>query len=154
MAAVHKILKDSYEDSFALIAVHSAMEDYALVYAINLCLKSKLKRSTVDLDMPLNLSFPIFEWKDTVNESYWTLLKNVSTKKQNVNAEGLFNDETSHTKYHLLPEYKEVDYFLKIENDGLDIDDGILKTILAIPKVITAYAMKVSNLKSKNNLIF
>ncbi|MEL6918168.1 MAG: IPExxxVDY family protein [Bacteroidota bacterium] len=61
--AVHKISEDFYEDSFALIAVHSSMEDYAMAYTINLHLKCNLQRSRTDLDVSRQTSFPIFEWK-------------------------------------------------------------------------------------------
>jgi len=54
----------------------------------------------------------------------------------------------------LLPEYTTVDYLLKIEHDDEDIEEDILKTLLTIPKVITAYRIDIDTLKSKNNLIF
>jgi hypothetical protein len=66
----------------------------------------------------------------------------------------LFQDQPTLTKYHLVPEYRDVDYFLKIEHDELDVEDYILKSVLTIPKVITAYLVDASKLKSKNNLIF
>lgn len=155
MAAIHKILRDSYEDSFTLISIHSSLEDYALVYALNLNLKSKLKRCEIDLDLTADLSFPVFEWKDMKNDRGWTLLKNIIIKEQNLDTSSLFKDEVAFTKLYLVPEHKEVDYFLKIENEDMDIDDSdIVKSVLAIPSIMTAYIMKANKLKSKNNLIF
>ncbi len=154
MVAIHKILKDAFEDSFFLIAIHTSLEDYALVYALNFSLGAKFKRSGTDLDLALNRSFPIFTWNDALNDCDWTLLKNASLEELNVNERGLFKDEVSYTRHYLVPEHKEVDYLLKIDNEELDIDENILKTILAIPKIITAYALDGSRLKSKNNLIF
>lgn len=151
---MHKISIDFYEDSFTLIALHSSLEDYAMVYAINRCLKSNLKRSRTDLDISHNISFPIFEWKDMVNDRDWTLIVNYSIKEESMAQKGLFQNELSHTTHHLVPEHKEVDYFLKIEHDDMDVGDSIAKSILAIPGVITAYAVEPKKLKSKNNLIF
>jgi len=59
----------------------------------------------------------------------------------------------------LITEYREVDYFLKIEQDGSDSErqaenENIISKLLAISKVITAYTVETQKLKSKNNLIF
>jgi hypothetical protein len=43
---------------------------------------------------------------------------------------------------------------MKLEQEDLDSETTILKSILAIPNIITAYTIKTSTLKSKNNLIF
>ena len=149
MAAVHKISEDFYEDSFILIALHSSLEDHSLVYALNLCLKSNLKRSKTDLDISKNISFPIFEWKDMVHDANWTLITNFSIKEEKAGQGGLFDNEPSYRTHYLVPEHKDVDYFLKVEMDEVDDCDLILKGILKIPKVITAYTVDNKNLKSK-----
>ena len=100
------------------------------------------------------LSFPIFEWKDVATDSYWALITNNSLKEQNFSSDGLFKNVPSYTVHHLVPEHKDVDYFLKIELEDEDMEEHIIKSILAIPKVITAYTIATNNLKSKNNLIF
>lgn len=154
MATVHKISGNFYEDSFALIALHSSMEDYALAYAINLTLNTSFRRAKEDLDISQNISFPIFEWQDEVNDRYYTLIANSSSKEESQSQDGFFQFEPSFTKYHLIPEFKEVDYLLKIEQDELHIEEGIIESILSIPRIITAYTLDTENLKSKNNLIF
>ena len=151
---MHKISGDFYENSFALMALHTSMEDYALAYAINLTLNSKLKRTKEDLGISQDISFSIFEWKDVVNYRDFTLISNNSVKKDNKEQEGLFQFEPSFTRYHLIPEHKEVDYLLKIENDMEADEEEILESILSIPKIITAYVLNTENLKSKKNLIF
>lgn len=152
--AVHKISGDFFEDSFTLIGVHSSMEDYAMVYALNLFLKSNFKRSSEDLDISKDVSFPFFNWKDGVNDRFWTLITNASLQEENLETTDLFKDVPSYKNYYLLPEYTTVDYLLKIEHDDEDIEEDILKTLLTIPKVITAYRIDIDTLKSKNNLIF
>ena len=154
MMAIHKITDDFYEDSFTLLALHSSMEDYALVYALNLCLKSNFKRSSKDLDISEYVSFPIFEWKDNSNDSYWTLITNTSLQEENTARADLFMNEPLFTKHQLLPEHKDADYLLKIEHDDDSIEEQTVKQLLTIPKIITAYALDVNHLKSKNNLIF
>ncbi len=154
MAAIHKISEDFYEETFTLIALHSSIEDYMLVYALNSCLKTKLKRSVNDLEISQSGSFPIFDWRDEVNDRYFTLISNNDVKEEELSIGNLFQDQPSFTKYHLVPEYRDVDYFLKIELDEIDVEEEILKSVLAIPKIITAYIVDASKLKSKNNLIF
>jgi len=154
MAAIHKISEDLFEDSFSLIALHSSLDDYALVYAINESLKANFKRHKKDLEIKQSISFPIFEWKDDINDSYWSLIANNSIKVMYAAGEDLFVDEPSFAKHYLIPEFKEVDFFMKIEQDDLDGTYEIVKKLLAMPKILTAYKIDIEKLKSKNNLIF
>jgi len=153
MITLHKFSDDFCVENYVLIAIHSGLEDYALGYALNRALKICLKRSKTDLDISNETSFPIYEWKDKLNERYWTLIVNTSIKEEYLEVHDLFSNETSTTVYHLLPEYKDVDYLLKIEQEEDEVDSGILESILEIPKIITAYQVETDKLKSKQNLI-
>ncbi|MBT8184509.1 MAG: IPExxxVDY family protein [Flavobacteriaceae bacterium] len=154
MVTTHKIFDDFNEETFALVALHSSLEDYAMVYALNNSLKTQLKRSRMDLDISENFSFPFFEWKDALNHRTWTLITNCSSKEDNTGSGDLFQDEISYTTHYLIPEHREVDYFLKIEQDDNEVDEAMIEAILGIPEIITAYHIKVEKLKSKINLIF
>jgi len=152
--AVHKITDDFYEDSFTLLALHSSMEDYAIVYAVNLCLKSNFKRTYQDLDISDHISFPIFEWKDDNTDNYWTLITNSSVQEDNLVRNGLFENEPSFIRHHIVPEHKDADYLIKIEHDDWSLEKNTVKQLLTVPSIITAYVLDVDQLKSKNNLIF
>ncbi len=159
MAAVHKLTEDLYEDSFDLIALHSSLEDYALAYALNLTLKSNFKRRRGDLDISGQITIPIFEWKDDLNDRYWTFFTNKRVGQDIAAKNGLFKEEPSFRNHHLIAEYREVDYFLKIEQDDSDSyrqaeNENTIAKLLTISKVITAYTVETQKLKSKNNLIF
>ncbi|RKR14939.1 hypothetical protein CLV91_1020 [Maribacter vaceletii] len=154
MVAVHKITEDFYEDNFILIALHSSLPDYALTYAINSSLKASFIRSKKDLDLSNIISFPFFEWEDEINDRYWTLITNSSRNKENIITADLFKDEVTFTRHYLVPEHKEIDYFLKIEEEDAYMVEDLLKALTTIPKIITAYKIDAENLKSKNNLIF
>ncbi len=154
MTAVYKISGDLYEENFALIALHSTMNDYSVVYALNNVLKSSFVRAPKDLELSEHMSFPFFEWQDDQHDRYWVVLANKSTKKELLVRDGLFQDEPSFAKHHLVPEQKEVDYFIKIEHDDDLETSELVKKILTIPKIITAYSLDADMLKSKNNLIF
>lgn len=154
MTTTHKISHDFYVNAYTLFALHSSLEDYAVVYALNKYLKSKLFRSKADLDISVDLSFPIFEWKDMANDCVWTLINNSCRRELQIENEGLFQNELAVTTHYLVPEYKDVDYFLKIEGDTLSDEQDLLNTINTIPRIITAYAIAPETLKSKENLIF
>ena len=153
MITLHKFSDDFCEENYVLIALHCGLEDYALAYALNRALKINLKRSETDLDISNETSFPIYDWKDKLNERYWTLIVNTSVKEEYLEFHDLFSDETSSTVYHVLPEYKDVDYLLKIEQEEDEVDSGMLDSILEIPRIITAYQIETYKLKSKQNLI-
>ena len=153
MITLHKFSDDFCEENYVLIALHSGLEDYALAYALNRALKINLKRSKTDLDISNETSFPIYEWKDKLNERYWTLIVNTSVKEEYLEVHDLFSNETSSTVYHVLPEYRDVDYLLKVEQEEDEADSGMLDSILEIPKIITAYQIETDKLKSKQNLI-
>jgi hypothetical protein len=154
MAAVYKLNEDFYDDSFALIAIHSSLEDYTLVYGVNQMLQTSFKRSKNDFELTENSCFPWFEWSNEFQDTYWVLISNLSVKKEKQVNKDLFQNETTFSIPRLIPEHKDVDYFLKIEDDeSIDIEKTV-KTLMKMPKVITAYALETDKLKSKNNLIF
>lgn len=154
MATTHRILDDLLEESFSLFAIHSTLEDYAVVYALNQYLKARFQRLRTDLDIDRGISFPIFEWRDVINDRCWTLISNYCRKAEAGKTNELFINEPSFTTYHLIPEYRDVDYFLKMEGEPEEDVDTILKSLTRIPKLITAYAIDTNKLKSKKNLIF
>ena len=159
MVAIHKISAEFYEDSFDLIALHCSLEDYAMAYALNLCLKSDFKRRQNDLDISAHITIPIFEWKDDINDRYWTFFTNNGLKEDTLVRSDLFKNETSYTTFNIVPEHRDVDYFIKIVQDDSGCYwngkiENLIKVLLAIPKIVTAYTIETDKLKSKNNLIF
>lgn len=154
MVAMHKMSLDFYEDSFALIALHCNLEDHILAYNINQNLKCSFKRRKQDLIFSESISLPVFEWKDTINDRYWTFIHNRIKAEETTSNAGFFKDIPSFTTKYLIPEYKNVDYFMKLEQEDLVSETTILKSIVAIPNIITAYTIDTNTLKSKNNLIF
>ena len=151
MGTRHKILEDFYDESFMLIALHSSMEDHVMAFALNSTLKVQFERSARDFDLTEEVSFPMFEWFDKHNDSDWTFFPNSKTSKAFVDDSGLFKNELELVRHHIVPEHKDVDYFIKI-NPG--VEEEIIKTIQEIPMVVTAYMIDCDKLTSKNNLIF
>lgn len=158
--ALHKLLVDDFYDaSFALLAIHSRLEDYRLAYLLNKHLHLHLKRKPQDLDYNyFAASFSIYEWEDTSNMTIWNMVSNICKREENAlqSSGSLFaaNEPVLKT-YHLIPEFKNVDYFIKISNDDLQFDeDTIVQHIKSIPQIITTYTVDIDSIKSKDNLIF
>lgn len=159
--AIHKlILDDIFEEvDGTLIAIHCTIEDYRLAYLLNKHLSTNLTRRRSNLDFSFNnATYSIFEWKDSKQLTTWSLVSNIckteTYKTDNFNS--LFNTEEKLTKTtYLVPEYKAVNYFLKIDNEfNLSKEKLILNKILEIQQVATAFSIDINQLKSKDNLIF
>ena len=153
MVTTHKISKAFYDDSFKLIAVHCGLKGYAMAYHLNSAIKLQLNRRE-EKEGAETESFPIYEWKDELNDCYWALITNTIKEEKQNESFGLFLNEVTIDKVHLVEERKEVDYFLKLEADNTRLLDEAVKKINLIPKVVTAYHIDVATLKSKRNLIF
>ncbi len=161
--ANHKLIMDEeLDDPFTLIAIHCSAEDYKLAYFLNEKLNIRLKRKKTDLDFSINglqIAFPLFDFADLKNHIHYYLVANAchSLEKDLQNVQGLFAALVSEkgTTHYLLPEFKNVDYFLKIysETDTVPLRK-ILSEVNEIKHVISAYIVEVENIKSKNNLIF
>ncbi len=159
--AVHKLILDDVFDKvlYTLIAIHCTLEDYRLAYLLNKYLGITLIRKASDLDYNNSKStYSIFEWEDHKQLTTWSLVSNICKTEsyQKINYESLFENQEKVTKTtHLIPEYKRVNYFLKIDYQfNYSKEKYILDSILKIPQIVTAYSIDTNQLKSKDNLIF
>ena len=160
--AVHKLHLEEFDEiDYQLIAIHSTLEDYRLAYFINQNLPINLKKGNCNIQISNKegeTQFTRFFFEDS-KDIAWNLVQNkndVFVLSQTSN-QGLFAESNNKfsTKIYLIPEFKKVDYFLKIENGEVNIDvSKITNCIKKIDRVSTVYAVEVEKIKSKNNLIF
>ncbi len=160
---VHKLHLDEFDEiDYQLIAIHSPLEDYRLAYFINQNLPINLKKSNSNIHINSKegeTQFTRFIFEDEKKDIAWNLIQNqndifVSSQPGN---QGLFAESNNKfsTKIYLIPEFKKVNYFLKIENTESAIDiSKIANCIKKINNVSTVYAVEAEKIKSKNNLIF
>ena len=125
--ALHKLFVDDFDDDmYALIAIHCSIEDFRLAYLLNKALQIKLERSENDIDFDyLKASYPIFEWEDKQRQMTWNLVANICKREEDgfVSSGSLFElPYKKLTSFNLIPEMAQVDYFLKIQNDGKPIN--------------------------------
>ena len=160
--AIHKLHLEEFDEiDYQLIAIHSSLEDYRLAYYINQNLPINLKKENCNIQISnkegeTQMARAFFEDSKDIA---WNLVQNQNdlfVPSQNSN-QGLFAESNNKfsTKIYLIPEFKKVDYFLKIENGEVNIDvSKITNCIKKIERVSTVYAVEVEKIKSKNNLIF
>ena len=157
--ALHKLVVDDfYDTSFVLLAIHCRLEDYRLAYLLNKHLNTRLARKPQDLDYNyFAASYAIYEWNDEAFDTTWNLVSNVCKKEEAAlqSSGSLFENQNTIKTYNLLPEFKNVDYFIKISNDNFNFNEKrILSKIQSIPQVITTYTIDLDHIKSKDHLIF
>ncbi|WP_025742161.1 IPExxxVDY family protein [Aquimarina pacifica] len=161
--AVQRLVLDAFaEDDYELIAIHCSLASYRLAFLLNKNLNLRFSRNKKDIRFEysdLIADFPLYQYDDHFQYNTYNLLGNKFHTKislKNPITEGLFStvEDTYATKY-LIPELKNVDYFLKIETENTGFSSkNLLTHILTISQIVTAYPVEHTKLKSKNNLIF
>lgn len=150
-----QLLTLELEDDYLLVGIHSTEEDYRLAYLLNKHLKTKLIRFKYHLDFKdSNAEFPLFEYKDENNFMNYYLINNKYSQLVNNQQEGLFEGDYSAITY-LIPEKKNVDFFLKIEGcNQQNLVNSVVDKLNNIQQIITSYSIEPNTLKSKDHLIF
>lgn len=161
--AIHKLdIGDFDEIDYYLIAIHTTLEDYRLAYFLNQKLQINLSKNENEIQIKIKEGetfFSRFYYHSPEKEISWNLIQNknevIQQKKDNI--QNLFSNLTLEvlTKVHLIPEFKKVDYFLKIENlEESQSLSSILNELSQIDTISTTYSIETNKIKSKNNLIF
>jgi hypothetical protein len=161
--AIHKLdIGDFDEIDYHLIAIHTTLEDYRLAYFINQKLQINLSKNENEIQINIKegeTHFSRFFYHSLEKEISWNLIqnKNEVIQQKKDNNQNLFSNLTLEvlTKVHLVPEFKKVDYFLKIENlDETTYISNILAGLNEIDTISAIYSVETNKIKSKNNLIF
>lgn len=161
--ALFKLYIDELEElDFNLLAIHTSLEDFRLAYFLNQKLQLNLSKNKEEIKIKNkegSTYFSRFTFDDTKKDVFWNLIENeneITLKQNNIN-QGLFSESKNSftTKDFLLPEYKKVNFFLKIEAPKESVIPTEIATIIkSINKISTVYSIDLENIKSKNNLIF
>ncbi len=162
MGALKLLLNEFDAIDYHLIAIHSMVEDYRLAFFINKLFEVNLSRCEFDLQVKQkkgNSSFSRFEFNEESKDLNWNLLKNKDSIEiiEVNNNKDLFSQSNIKfkSKAYFLPEFKNVDYFLKIEIAETKINiNKIVSKVNTIQQVTAVYEVDINKIKSKNNLIF
>ena len=160
---IHKLNLEEFDEiDYHLIAIHTSLEDYRVAYFINQNLPVNLSKNETEIQINIKegeANFFRFYYFDVENAISWNLIQNKSEVIQQKagKSQNLFSNIIMEvaTKVFLLPEFKKVDYFLKIDNtnDIINISE-ILATLNKIDLISANYKLETYQIKSKNNLIF
>lgn len=154
---IHSLnFEDFCEEEYTLLGIHTTLEDYKLAYLLNQKLKTQFTRAKYDLDFQNeknNASFSVYNFENTKYDFDWYLIANSYIQQtSNTSNELFFNSEI---KTYLIPEKKNVDFFIKMTGDAnYSFIQNTINQIKSISQVITSYAVSTDNLKSKDYLIF
>ncbi len=157
----HKLQLDDFdEDEYDLLAIHTTIEDYRLAFLLNQKLPIQFSKNKNPIVIPSkseSLTFNRFSYHLEEDQILWDLIPNKQEKLNTEKGNGLdlFELETTetYTIMYFLPEFKKVDYFIKIENATIDLNE-IIALINSISVVSSCYIIQKEKIKSTNNLIF
>lgn len=151
---VHKLSSDFFEDNFELIAIHTTMEDYRLVYFLNKVLNIRLYKKNMEQNFAVqNNPFSYFHWYDQLSKLGWHCFANRIVFQEKMGEGSLFN--TSDVVRYLIDNKKKIDFFLKIDDvDTRFQTKKIIEKITTIPEVFVTYTIDIDTLSSKHKLIF
>lgn len=134
----HLLLDDFDDYDYKLIGISSHAPDYRLSWAINQSLNTQLiKSKEVELlKRGKQILFSCFSFLDEETEKEYRLIANKNNKDL------------------LIPEQKQVDFFLHLYDVTDEEFEEILVKIKRINIILICFEVNVANLKSKQNLVF
>ena len=159
MAINKLVLDDLVEEDFSLIAIHCSAEVYRIVFYLNKLLGLSLKREPQDVDYNYPEGLAFYELYKFYNQregcNYYVVSNKYKIEGLHLQSNGFLFEEETKRVANLLPEYKNVDCFLKIESSSEDVNiKKLLSEINQINQIVTAYQIEVTQIKSIENLIF
>lgn len=160
MGTYKLLLEESIGYEFTLIALHGSLEPFYVAYILNKHLDIQLARTENDLIIKqeggVQGEFACFEYKDEFRYiDYYVFENKVKSTLTKQSGKGLFESEETVQTQCFIPEMQQVDYFIKVVEDGYAFAKAkTLKILNQIPQIVTAYDVDVSTLKNKQNLIF
>ena len=113
--------KSIEEEFFSLIAIHASIEDFQLAYFINKNCNTRFKRKHNLFSSHLKKEINALVWENSWDEeTFWYLFSNKyeSSKTMTTNNPGLLFENENQMDLYIIPELKQVDYFIKIPNNN------------------------------------
>ncbi|RZJ72457.1 IPExxxVDY family protein [Flavobacterium sp.] len=159
--AVYKLNIDEFDEiDYQLIAIHTSLEDYRLAFFINQNFPVLLAKSENNIPITSktgSAALSRFSFEDEFSCATWDLIQNkseFSSQESDTSADLFANSNVKiSSKAYLLPEFKKVDYILKLQNFD-EPAESICEKMQKIQQVTTSYTLDTTRIKSINNLIF
>jgi len=158
---VFKLTYDDFEeDEISWLAIHTSLLSFRIAYFLNKNLKThfRIVRETIKEEIEnIPFEFTHFDFYEKKFDRYWKLAENKSfSSHSNHHANNsLFNSEPILTTRYIIPDIKNADYILKIENPCSKSEiQTLIQKINDIPQVSLVYQIPIKTQKSKNNLLY
>ena len=137
-------LQVTYDYDFTLLALNANVKAYRLAWSINKDLKLNLSKSdNIEIDFKSGRNLNIVNYIDAGEYRTIRLLRNRAEETE------------EQFDAFIIPELKNFDYFLILENESSTFDENVFFTkIKEIPFVLFATKVDIEALKSRDNLIF
>ena len=134
------VLEVAYDYDFLLIGLVSHVKDYRVCYELNSKLGFNLQKSN-------NLEILINKRKETSVYSFY--------EYENDDGDCFYLIGNKGSRTFLIPEQKQLDYFLMIKQLSDYINEKeLLRDLKTIPLLLGAFSVDPKALKSRENLIF
>jgi len=161
--AVHRLQLEEEDDDFALFAIHCGEAPFKMAFLMNQSLRWQLKREREDVLVTKagkQQQYPKYRFVSKLDQIDHLLLSNKDVPQEDSPSEhsyGLFDalNGPSLSVTYLMPEFKKVDYLLKIESALSDREiKSIVTQINSIKEVVSTYVIphqKIKNINPLNN---
>lgn len=135
------LLEDDFEYDFKLVGISCHERDYRVCWGVNHSLALPLSKEEKEIE--------VFHKKNN-RHSRHTLFSTYSFDSE----EEVHLIANRSKSGYLIPEQTHADYLLLIKGDGILNIEEVVPRLKKIGFILTAFNIEVSQLKSKENLIF
>lgn len=135
------LLEDDFEYDFKLVGISCHEKDYRVCWGVNQSLALSLSKQEKEIE--------VFHKKNN-RRSRHTIFSIVDFDRE----QEVHLIENRSKTGNLIPEQKHADYLLLIKGDEILTFSEVVSKLKSISFVLTAFNVEVSQLKSKENLIF
>lgn len=152
--AIFCLEDDLLEESYTLIGLRTNLVSYKLVYQINAATHLLFCRQKKGIDLGGQQKVPLYAFEDQKHQCYWQLFPNQYMRNQNIPTNDLFGKEFHWVRSYMIPEHKQLDYFIKVDAEAIILLQESTEIIKNLPGIVTAYKIETNDLKSINHLMF
>ena len=155
MVKKHKLEFD-YNHDYFLIGVNSILEDFLIAFRLNQTFNITLRRKKKSLNFGNKKGeFSVYDYENLKTFNFWSLITNKQVVEEKISKDSFSLFESLYNTYTLIPEKKQIDFFLKIEGEYSKKQiELIVQKIQKIDGVMLSYQLEPLQLKSKSNLIY
>jgi hypothetical protein len=159
MSAYKLIYEDLEEDDVKWLAIHSTLLNFRMAYFLNQNLQTQfklIKKEEKLIRKDANHTFTHFEFYDKKLDKFWKLIQNkLVVDDDSIEKMGMFGLESISSTFYVIPEFKKVDFILKIENlNNSNEVTALIQKISNIPYINSVYLLPQKIINTKNNLLY